>query len=140
MQPANQAAIKEKIFISYSHADSQWAKEFALSLRQRGVDVWLDQLEIKPGEPLSEAIERGLRGSDLVVTLINAENLSKPYLFFELGAALSMGKRIVGIVPEGFDTVKLPQSLRARRYLIKSSPDATAAELIAEKGDSRKSA
>jgi len=123
---------KPKVFISYSHADSDWAREFAQSLSRRGVDVWLDQSEIQIGDSLRDAIEKGLRESDLIVALINPESLKRPALFFELGAALGMGKRIVGVVPKGFDASQLPQSLRLRRYLVKGSPETTADLLVSE--------
>lgn len=121
-----------KVFISYSHTDSDWAREFAESLSRRGINVWLDQFEIQIGDSLRDAIESGLRESDLIVALINPESLQRPALFFELGAALGMGKRIVGVVPKGFDTSQLPQSLRLRRYLVKDSPETTADMLVSE--------
>lgn len=121
-----------KVFISYSHTDFDWAREFAESLSRRGIDVWLDQFEIQIGDSLRDAIENGLRESDLMVALINPESLQRPALFFELGAALGMGKRIVGVVPKGFDTSQLPQSLRLRRYLVKDSPETTADMLVSE--------
>jgi hypothetical protein len=41
-----------------------------------------------------------------------------------------MGKRVVAIVPEDFDPSQLPLPLRARRFLIKRAPEATASELL----------
>jgi hypothetical protein len=123
---------KGKIFISYSHTDSDWAQEFAKSLNRRGIKVWLDQSEVKFGDSLRDAIEKGLRESDLIVALINNESVKRPSLFFELGAALGMGKRIVGVVPKGFDASQLPQSLRLRRYIVKESPETTADMLVSE--------
>jgi hypothetical protein len=123
---------KQKVFISYSHVDSAWVREFAQSLGRRGVEVWLDQDKVQIGESLRDAIEKGLRESDLVVALINHESVKRPALFFELGAALGMGKRIVGVVPKEFDASELPQSLRLRRYLVKESPETTADMLVSE--------
>jgi ABC-type branched-subunit amino acid transport system substrate-binding protein len=125
--------MPKKVFISYSHhdaADVDWVQAFARSLTERGVSVWLDQSEIRPGESIPEAIEHGLRQSDWLVALVSNESLSRPSLFFELGAALGMGKNVVGVVPEGFDSSLLPHPLRLRRYLVKKSPDVTAEELI----------
>ena len=52
-----------------------------------------------------------------------------PKLFFELGVAMGMGKRVVPIVPRETDTSKLPFDLRSRHYLLKDSPEDTAEEL-----------
>ena len=121
---------KPRIFVSYSHKEADWAKEFAQALSQRGLQVWIDQLAVKAGESIREAVEKGLRESDVFVTLIDPSSLSSPSLFFELGAAIGMGKRVVAIVPEDFDPSHLPLPLRARRFLIKRAPEATASELL----------
>ena len=121
---------KPKIFVSYSHKEADWAKEFAQALSQRGLRVWIDQLAVKAGESIGEAVEKGLRESDVFVTLIDPSTLSSPSLFFELGAAIGMGKRVVAIVPADFDPSQLPLTLRARRFLIKRTPEATASELL----------
>ena len=121
---------KPRVFVSYSHKEAAWAKEFAQALSQRGLQVWIDQLAVQAGESIREAVEKGLRESDIFVTLIDPSTLSSPSLFFELGAAIGMGKRVVAIVPEDFDPAQLPLPLRTRRFLIKRAPEATAGELL----------
>jgi hypothetical protein len=39
----------------------------------------------------------------VLVALLDADSSSQPNLFFELGAALGMGKRVVTIVPKDLD-------------------------------------
>ena len=121
---------KPRVFVSYSHKEAAWAKKFAQALSQRGLQVWIDQLAVKAGESIGEAVEKGLRESDIFVTLIDPSTLSSPSLFFELGAAIGMDKRVVAIVPEDLDPSQLPLPLRARRFLIKRTPEATASELF----------
>src|SRR6266446_2034195 len=121
---------KPRVFVSYSHKEAAWAKEFAQALSQRGLQVWIDQLAVQAGESIREAVEKGLRESDIFVTLIDPSTLSSPSLFFELGAAIGMGKRVVAIVPEDFDPAQLPLPLRTRRFLLKRAPEATAGELL----------
>lgn len=52
-----------RVFISYSH-DSQshkkWVMDFAIRLRNSGVDAILDQWELKPGDDLTHFMERNL--------------------------------------------------------------------------------
>jgi len=120
---------KPKVFISYGIGDADGARSFAEALKARGVGVWLDQFQIAAGESLREALETGLRESDFLVTLIAPEPSLQPALFFELGAAIGMGKCVVPIVARELDTSKLPFELRSRRYLLRDSPEHTAAEL-----------
>lgn len=81
---------RPKVFISHSARDADWARSFAEALKERGVHVWFDEFDVRPGESLRDALESGLRHSDVLVALLDPE--SKPALFFELGAAISMEK------------------------------------------------
>ena len=83
-----------KVFISHTTRDIDWARSFAKALKERGVSVWLDEFDVQPGESLREAMESGLRNSDVFVALLDAETPAKPNLFFELGAAIGMGNAI----------------------------------------------
>jgi TIR domain len=121
----------QKVFISHTAHDTEWARSFAKALKERGVSVWFDEFDVQPGEPLRDALESGLRNSDVFVALLDAEAPAKPNLFFELGAAIGMGKRVVPIVPKGIDLGALPLDLRLRRYLVRGTPEQTAEELSA---------
>jgi hypothetical protein len=121
-----------KVFISHPGCDSGWAEAFAVSLQQRGAEAWLDVDNLKFGEARAKELECALRNSDLFVALIAPENIERPRLYFELGAALGMGKRVVGVVPHGFDRDRLPLLLRRRANLVKGSPQQTAQRLLAE--------
>ncbi|HSY48674.1 MAG TPA: hypothetical protein VLC46_07680 [Thermoanaerobaculia bacterium] len=64
------------------------------------------------------------------MTLVEPDSLHKPNLFFELGAAIGMRKRVVAVVPKGVDPSQLSDfELRLRRYLERDSPEGTAEEL-----------
>jgi hypothetical protein len=70
-----------------------------------------------------------LRGSDVLVTLLDSDSSSRANLFFELGAAIGMGKRVVSIVPKGIDPASLPLNIPLGRYLIRDSHELTVEEL-----------
>jgi predicted nucleotide-binding protein len=122
------ATGKPSVFVSYSRRDVDWARSFAQALKQREVSVWFDEFEVRPGEPWRDALESALRNSDVLVALLDAEYPSRPAVFFELGAAIGMGKKVVAIVPKDLDPVNLPLDLRLRRYLVRESPEETAEE------------
>jgi hypothetical protein len=118
-----------QVFISYSHADSEWAGAFAKALRRLGLCVWLDQFDIVPDEPLRVALEAGLRSSDVLVLIVERQKLQRPSLFFELGAAIGMKKKVIAIVPKDIDPAMVPVELRLRKYLQAHSPMETAKKL-----------
>lgn len=119
----------KRVFISYSHDDTKWVSAFAEVLRQKNVNVWLDQWEIALGEPLRDAIEAGLRQSDTIVTVVSRSNVNNPNMLFELGVALGMGKRLIPIVAEDLEASSIPFDLRVRRYITMGRPDEAAQEV-----------
>ena len=120
------------IFISHSFSDEPWVREFAAALRKHGLHVWEDQHSIRPGESLREEIEKGLRESNLLVILLTPENVSQPKLFFEIGAAIGLGKPVIAVVSPDLDVSRLPQSIRERKYLLRESPQITADQLFTQ--------
>ncbi len=118
-----------KVFISHSVKDADWVRSFAQALKQRGVSVWFDGLDVASGDSLPDALENGLRNSDVLVAVVDSESFSRPNVLFELGAAIGMGKRVVSIVPKGIEPTALPFDVRLRRYLVRETPEQTAEEL-----------
>jgi nucleoside 2-deoxyribosyltransferase len=120
---------KPQVFISHAWDDADWGRSFAQALRQHGLTVYIDDFEGKSGETRQEALETNLRNSDVLVALWDSKRESTPNVYFELGAAIAMGKRVVAVVPKDVDPTVLPLKLRWRRYLIRDTPEKTAEEL-----------
>ena len=123
---------QRSIFISHARTDRDWVRAFAESLKAGGVQVWLDELQIPVGKRLEEAVEQGLRDSDVVAFVITSDNVRDPNLLFELGATVGMGKRAVPIVSKDMKTSELPYPLGVRRSLMRESPQETARKFLAE--------
>ena len=116
-----------KVFISYTGSPDDAARlsAFARALEEQGVTVWLAAHEVRAGDRTAEKLERALRGSETVVAVIDPKRINRPAVNFELGAALGMRKRIIPILPAD-DPTPLPYNLRARRFLVRGSPEDTA--------------
>jgi hypothetical protein len=124
--------MNNRIFISWSGEDRPWVKDFAAALRLQGNEVWLDEQQLKPGDPIEPAIENGLRSSDTVAFVLTPESARRRNVLFELGAAIGMKKRIVPIVDKDMAVSDLPFPLRIRYALTKESPEETARKFLAE--------
>ena len=118
-----------KVFISYSHDDAEWVHKFAEALRKQHIQVWLDDWEIKPGDPIATATEAGLRSSDAIVSVLTESNVRRPKVAFEFGAALGMGKPLIPIIPADLEGTAIPLGFRSRRYLTRGEPDVAAREV-----------
>ncbi|EGQ8301911.1 translation initiation factor IF-2 associated domain-containing protein [Vibrio parahaemolyticus] len=59
-----------KVFISYSwdnEAHKKWVAQFATELRQSGVDAFIDDWYLRPGDPITEFMEKSISTSDFVL-------------------------------------------------------------------------
>lgn len=122
----------KSVFISYAHSDVEWARNFATALQERGVEVWFDLFRVSPGANLKDALEEGMRHAEWFIAVLTLESLKRPNLYFELGAALGMNKKVIAVVPEDLDPALLPEPVRVRRYLIRRRPEETADQIVSE--------
>ena len=55
------------IFISHAHSDREWARKLADHLSDKGLQAWLDEYELQPGERWEEQIKHALIQTDTIV-------------------------------------------------------------------------
>lgn len=62
-----------KVFLSHASEDKdRFVVDFARQLRENGVDVWLDQWEMKPGDSLvGKIFEEGLKDARAVIIVLS---------------------------------------------------------------------
>ncbi len=112
----------------------------AQHLQARGVEAWLDDLQLHHGEDWAEQIRQAMHESDTVVSVISGPQPS-PDVLVEMGMALAQGKRVVPIVIDA-DTDISTLSDFTKLQSIQTSDVKQAVEVIAtlmdkESGDSR---
>lgn len=117
-------ARKFDIFVSHSVADRKWASKFVDELEANGVHAWLDDAVIRPGDRWSEQLEEALREAPVLAVLVGPDYLNNSWQAFELGAALGDKKKIIPIVTEPSQNVRLPSPLRELKLLEETSPEA----------------
>jgi hypothetical protein len=64
-------------FISYSHADKRFARALYDMLQARGIQCWLDEKHLLPGDDIYEHVDRGIRLWDKIL-LCCSEHSLKP--------------------------------------------------------------
>lgn len=69
-----------RVFVSYSHDSAQhkkWVLEFSTTLRNRGVDIILDQWDLQPGDDLPHFMETHLASADFVLIVCTSKYVEK---------------------------------------------------------------
>jgi len=80
-----------KAFISHSGKDKEFVLRLAADLRTReGIDTWLDQWEINPGDRIPERIEEGLSEADVFILVLSPDSVNSRWVEYERQAWLTM--------------------------------------------------
>lgn len=90
-----------KVFISYSHFDKPFTEQLVRALRRMDVDGFYDQHDLTAGASLRSAILEALRRTDAVVVVLSHQARSSATIGFEIGAAESLGKKIIPVLIPG---------------------------------------
>lgn len=75
---------RKRVFISHSSADKPQVTPLAEALRARGIDVWLDQWQINPGDDIVVAINDGLQRCDAGIVVFSANSLASRWVDAEV--------------------------------------------------------
>lgn len=120
-----------EVFLSHTSHDKEWASEFASALRDEGVSAWFDATDLQLGERWQDVIQDALRESCILVVIISPKSLKSPWLFFELGAAVAGGKKIIPVLTQDVDMSDIPGLLAQFQVLKESSPRVAAQRVAA---------
>lgn len=116
-EPTSQAEAhrKTETFLSYNRNDSVVVAEVALELRERGVNVWMDESNLVPGERWQHEIARAFERADSIAVCIGGHGIGgwqKLELEQMIARQPEHGTRIVPIVlPDAPRSLLLPPHL-----------------------------
>ena len=108
-----------KLFLSYSHKESDICEMIFSKLKARNYDIWFDKNNIKEGDDWREEITKGLLSSNGVIACMSRNSVRNPGVCLnELSIALGLkGGNIITILLEPEDQVEPPSSLVHRQWL-----------------------
>lgn len=80
------------VFLSYASEDAPAAQRMGAALRAAGIEVWLDQSELRGGDAWDATIRRQIRQCALFVPLISASTRARPEGYFRLEWKLAVDR------------------------------------------------
>jgi hypothetical protein len=101
-------------FISYSRQDSEFALRLAADLKAASANVWLDQLDIAPGERWDRAVEQALQRCPRMLLILSPAAVESDNVMDEVSFALDERKTIIPIM---FEDCIVPFRLRRVQYI-----------------------
>lgn len=87
-------------FLSYSRSDERTALRLAKDLRERGIAMWVDQIDIRPSEHWDRAIERAVGFCRGLVVIVSPRSVASDNVADEISFAIDNGKSVLPVMIE----------------------------------------
>jgi len=110
------------VFLSYASQDAEPARRIAEEMRQRGIEVWLDQSELRGGDAWDAKIREQIRDCALFVPLISAHTQGRTEGYFRLEWKLAvdrshlMASERAFLLPVAIDATAQAEALVPERF------------------------
>jgi hypothetical protein len=101
-------------FLSYAREDAEFVLRLAKDLRTGGAGVWVDQLDIVPGQRWDRAVEDALAKCLQLVVILSPAAVESTNVMDEVSLALEDGKTVVPVLHR---QCKIPFRLRRLQHV-----------------------
>src|SRR5215813_14105107 len=101
-------------FFSYSRQDSDFALRLANDLRASGAAVWLDQLDIGPGQWWDRAVQDALENCPCLLVILSPSSVDSNNVLDEVNYARVEQKILIPVL---YRDCKIPFWLRRVQYI-----------------------
>ena len=108
------ATEAQAAFFSYSRDDSEFALRLAADLKAAGANVWLDQLDIAPGQRWARTVQDALNNCPRLLVILSPSSVGSTNVEDEVAFALEEHKTVI---PVFYRDCKVPFQLRPFQYV-----------------------
>jgi len=105
---------ESRAFFSYSRLDAEFALRLAKDLRNGGAAVWIDQLDISPGDHWDIAIQKGVGSSSSLLVVLSPHAVESENVMDEVSYAIEEKKLVIPVL---YRTCDIPLRLRRVQYI-----------------------
>ena len=113
------------LFLSHNSFDKPFVRKLSADLQAAGVQVWVDEAEIRVGDSLIDRIAEGIAGADYLGVVLSPRSVESLWVQRELNIALSreIGGRKTKVLPILLEECELPVFLEDKFYADFRAPD-----------------
>jgi hypothetical protein len=105
------------IFLSYCSTDLRFALQIATDLKNAGVKVWMDRLDIKPGDDWRKTLEEAVDKSVGMIPIITPKYTQSKYCQRELARADRRNLPIVPLLLKSLGDSDWPMEIERAQYI-----------------------
>lgn len=95
-----QLAAQDGVYFGYHRNDELFALELDTELRQKGVNVWMDTIDIDPDEDWTYAVETALNRSGVMIMVLSPYAVDDLQIQREATIFLELGKVVIPVIHE----------------------------------------
>ena len=110
-------AISLDVFISYSRADSDFARKLNDELQLQGKRTWFDQESIASGADFAQEIYQGIKACDNFLFILSPRSVNSFYCEDEVKYAASLNKRFVTVLYQQMKSIDLHPELAKVQWI-----------------------
>ena len=116
-------------FVSYSREDLEFVLRLAKDLKAKGAKVWMDKLDIRPGQRWEAEIEAAVDACSRMLVVLSPPAIASKNVLAEASLAIDEGKEVIPVL---YRECKIPFRLRPLQYSdFRSEYEAGMEELLA---------
>jgi hypothetical protein len=126
------SVTEQRLFISYSTKDAIVVNEIVTRLRDRGLDIWLDQSQITASDNIVGRIDDGLSRWKYFLLFASKSYFGSPWATSEYRAAFyaALGANERKIIIIRLDDAALPPLIAGNRHIRFTTSDFVAKEIV----------
>src|SRR5687768_4383422 len=103
------------MFFSYCRGDAKFALKLATDLKNAGINLWIDQLDIPPGVRWDAEVEKSLENSNSLLVILSDTSVTSNNVLDEVSLALDNNKQVFPVVITS--NCKIPFRLKRLQYI-----------------------
>jgi len=96
--PARPGRIPDPIFVSHSHKDNEWCREFVATLTAAGWDVWYDKQGLHGGAAFISVIQRELAARPNFMPILTPDAWASEWVQREIQLAMVERKQVIPVL------------------------------------------
>lgn len=100
-------------FVSYSRGDLEFARRLASDLKAKGAKVWMDKLDIRPGQRWEAQVEVAVGACSRMLVILSPAAIASSNVLAEAALAIDEGKDVIPVL---YQQCKIPFRLRPFQY------------------------